>query len=120
MLQNSHNRARTALLLLALVVPLSALSSNHAEAARGEEKKCLYVSSYHQGDEWSDEIEASIRATLQGRCELQTVDMDTNPNKSPEFIFESTNRIIKTIEDWQPDVVTVSYTHLTQPTILLV
>ncbi len=105
MLQNSPRRARTALFLLALVVPLSALLSSQVKAAASEEKKCLYVASYHQGDEWSDEIEASIRSTLHGHCELQMVDMDTNPNKSPEFIFESTNRIIKTIEDWQPDVV---------------
>jgi len=105
MFQYSPSRARAALFLFALAVPQSLLFLHPAEAAPDKEKKCLYVSSYHQGDAWSDEIEVSIRSTLSGHCELHMVDMDTDPNKSPEFIFESTNRIIKTIEDWRPDVV---------------
>jgi len=103
--QHSPSRARTALFLLALVVPYSVFFVSVADAAANTKKKCLYVSSYDQGDAWSDEIEASIRSTLEGQCELQSVDMDTQPNQSPELIFASTNRIIKKIEDWQPDVV---------------
>jgi len=105
MFQHSPSRARTALFLLALVVLQSQLLFGVAEAAPNTEKKCLYVSSYDQGDQWSDAIETSIRSTLEGHCELQSVDMDTHPNQSPENIFASTNRIIKKIENWQPDVV---------------
>lgn len=101
-------QVQTTLLLLALVAPCNPLSATDKPVADADSeavKKCLYVASYDQGDEWSDEIEAGIRTTLDGHCELHTVDMDTNPAKSPEFIFESTNRIIQTIEEWQPDVV---------------
>lgn len=71
-------------------------------------KKCLYISSYHEGDEWSDEIEASIRASLNGHCTLQKFDMDTKRVTSLEEIFKITNQIIKHIEEWQPDVVITS------------
>jgi len=96
--QHSPSRARTALFLLALVVPYSVFFVSVADAAANTEKKCLYVSSYDQGDAWSDEIEASIRSTLEGQCELQSVDMDTQPNQSPELIFASTNRIISKLD----------------------
>jgi len=105
MFQHLPGRVRTALFLLTLAAPLNTLFHGQAHAGLDKEKKCLYVSSYHQGDEWSDEIEASIRSTLAGHCKIHAVDMDTNPNQSPEYIFKSANRIIKTIEDWQPDVV---------------
>ncbi len=105
MLNISSSRARTALFLLALVLPLSSsLASTTPEAV----KKCLYVSSYHQGHSWSDSIEYSIRESLNGTCELREIYMDTKRNKNPEQIFSATNKIIKTIEDWQPDIVITS------------
>jgi len=94
----------TRLLLTLLVMPSSIFAENTDTA----EKKCLYVSSYHEGYEWSDDIEASIRASLIGHCELRKLDMDTKRNKSAESIFNATNRAIKTIEEWQPDVVITS------------
>lgn len=71
-------------------------------------KKCLYVSSYHEGYARSDAIETSIRETLKGHCDLRKIDMDSKRNTSPEAIFGVTNRIIKTIEEWLPDVVITS------------
>lgn len=92
-------------LLLSLAMPCQQLL---AAASKPEERKCLYVSSYHQGYAWSDEIAASISETLAGACELRTVDMDTKRKTSVEDIFSATNRVIKLIEDWQPDVVIAS------------
>jgi len=102
---------RSMLLLLALS-PLNFVFSNTLSARSVTEetatKKCLYISSYHRGYEWSDGIEAGIRETLKGHCELRQIDMDTKRNKSPEFIFAATNKAIKAIEDWKPDIVLTS------------
>ncbi len=45
--------------------------------AQAADKRCLYISSYHPGYEWSDGIERGMQATLQGQCELQRFYMDT-------------------------------------------
>lgn len=68
----------------------------------------MYISSYHQGYEWSDSIQTSIEETLAGHCELRQIDMDTKRNKNPEQIFAAVNHAIKVIDDWQPDVVITS------------
>lgn len=99
-----QHAGRLALLLLSLALLGTALPLHALPIV----KKCLYVSSYHEGDAWSDAIETSIRKTLDGHCELRKFDMDTKRNFSPEAIFEKTNTIINTIEDWQPDVVITS------------
>jgi len=104
-------RFRSVLFLLALC-PLNFASSNQQQATEpttnSEAKKCLYISSYHRGHEWSDGIETGIRETLHGHCELRQIDMDTKRKQSPEEIFASVNRAVKAIEDWQPDVVITS------------
>lgn len=93
------------LLFTLLILPQLFLAEH---TAAGEQKKCLYVASYHEGYEWSDDIEASIRASLIGHCELRKIDMDSKRNKSLESIFKATNSAIKIIEEWQPDVVITS------------
>jgi len=104
-------RFRSVLFLLALC-SMNVAFSNQLDAteptAPAETKKCLYISSYHQGHDWSDGIEAGIRETLDGHCELRQVDMDTKRQQSPEEIFAAVNRAVKVIEDWQPDVVITS------------
>ena len=104
-------RFRSVLFLFALC-SLNVASSNQLDVtettAPSDTQKCLYISSYHRGHEWSDGIEASIRETLHGHCELRQVDMDTKRKQSPEEIFAAVNRAVKVIEDWQPDVVITS------------
>lgn len=94
--------------LLQALVALLLLCPTISHATIPETKKCLYVSSYHVGYEWSDDIESSIRTVLDGHCDLLQVDMDSKRNSSPEQIFKITNKIVKLIEDWQPDVVITS------------
>lgn len=51
-------------------------------------KKILWVDSYHQGYEWSDELERGIQEVLyESGVELKTVRMDTKRNDTPEFGF---------------------------------
>lgn len=108
MLSNLTRRVRTALFLLALVLPHQTLLANQEASSHKDAKKCLYVSSYHQGYAWSDEIEKSIRETLGGHCELQQIDMDTKRKKSLQHISTVTDSIRETIKEWQPDVVITS------------
>jgi ABC-type uncharacterized transport system substrate-binding protein len=67
--------------------------------------RCLYVSSYHQGYEWSDGVEKGIRDTLSGKCELKQFDMDTKRNKTEEDKKKAALEAKKIIEQWKPDVV---------------
>jgi ABC-type uncharacterized transport system substrate-binding protein len=67
--------------------------------------KCLFISSYHQGYDWSDGIERGVRAVLQGHCELQQFDMDAKRHKEPEEIAQKALEAQALIEAWRPDVV---------------
>jgi len=72
-------------------------------------KKCLYVSSYHQGYAWSDGVEEGLRKVLTNEhCELRQIDMDTKRNKDKVFIEKTVESIRQQITDWQPDVVITS------------
>lgn len=101
-------RFRSVLFLLALCPLSTGFSAATTPAKSDGSRKCLYLSSYHQGYEWSDSIQASIEKTLEGHCELIQIDMDTKRRKSPEDVFAAVNHAIKVIEDWQPDVVITS------------
>ncbi|WP_089722103.1 hypothetical protein [Candidatus Entotheonella palauensis] len=48
--------------------------------------KGLFISSYHQGYNWSDGVERGVRATLGNQCELRQFDMDTKRYKAPSDI----------------------------------
>lgn len=108
MLTFPTSRVRSVLFLLVLVVPHSLMSTEATAPPPEQTKKCLYVSSYHKGYAWSDAIEKSIRENLTGKCDLRQIDMDTKRHKSPEHIFNVTNHVIKTINDWHPDIVITS------------
>lgn len=99
-----HSKCITALFVLLCALVATAPSS----AEPSNEKRCLYVSSYHEGHSWSDAIEASIREKLAGHCELRKMDLDSERTPLPEAIFKATNSIIKAIDEWQPDVVITS------------
>ncbi|MCB0391343.1 MAG: hypothetical protein KDD58_08630 [Bdellovibrionales bacterium] len=74
----------------------------------GEQKKCLYVSSYHQGYAWSDGVERGIRDVLGNKCEFKQFDMDTKRNTSEEFMAEAALKAKNIIDEWKPDIVIIS------------
>lgn len=68
-------------------------------------KKCLFVSSYHKGYAHSDQIEAGLRSTLKGHCELRQFDMDTKRRSSVAHKKNSAIAARKVIDTWKPDIV---------------
>lgn len=68
-------------------------------------KKCLYISSYHQGYAWSDGVERGLRSVLTGKCELKQFDMDTKRNKTEEYKQAIGLEAKQLIDSWKPDVV---------------
>lgn len=70
--------------------------------------KCLYISSYHKGYEWSDGIERGLLSELNGNCEFKQFDMDTKRNDSEEFKKQSALQAKELIESFKPDVVILS------------
>lgn len=68
-------------------------------------KKCLFVSSYHQGYPWADGVERGVKGGLEGHCEIRQFDMDTKRNKDKEYKERVALEAKKLIEDWKPDVV---------------
>ena len=72
------------------------------------EKTCVYVSSYHRGFEWSDHVEAGLRASLSGHCHIVQYDMDTKRRKEPEDIRAAAADALELIHRVEPDVVITS------------
>ncbi len=85
------------------LITVMAITTTPAVAA-----KCLYVSSYHHGYEWSDGVERGVRSVLADRCELRQFDMDTKRRKSDEEKRGAALEAKKLIDEWQPDVVITS------------
>lgn len=81
---------------------------SHAAIAKEKLPKCLYISSYHSGYDWSDGVETGIRKTLLGECELRQFDMDTKRKRDPEDLAKAVRKAIAIIESWRPDVVITS------------
>ncbi len=67
--------------------------------------KCLFISSYHTGYEWSDGVELGLRNTLQGECEIKQFNMDTKRHKDEASIKQAALTAKALIDEWQPDVV---------------
>jgi ABC-type uncharacterized transport system substrate-binding protein len=88
--------------LVATCLGLTLFAVSQASAA---DKKCLFVSSYHQGYEWSDGVERGLRAVLEGKCEYRQYDMDTKRRKSSEEKQQSALEAKAIIESWKPDIV---------------
>jgi ABC-type uncharacterized transport system substrate-binding protein len=73
-----------------------------------EEKRCLYVASYHQGYAWQDGVESALIAGIKGKCDLRVVHMDTKRNSAPEFGRSRAIEAKTLIESWKPHVVLLS------------
>ncbi|MFA6498492.1 MAG: ABC transporter substrate binding protein [Desulfurivibrionaceae bacterium] len=67
--------------------------------------RCLYVSSYHAGYVWNDDIEDAMEKVLQGQCEIKKFYMDGKRNLAPEFAQQKALEAKKIVEAWKPDVV---------------
>jgi ABC-type uncharacterized transport system substrate-binding protein len=76
-----------------------------AAEAKGREARCLFVSSYHQGDHWADGVEDGLRGALGDRCVLRVFYMDSKRNRAPEAIARAGEQARDLIEQWKPDVV---------------
>ena len=93
--------SRLVLGLSALVLASALLPAGASAAA----KKCLFVSSYHQGYAWSDGVERGLRSVLEGECEIRQFDMDTKRRKSMPDKKQAALEAKALIGSWQPDVV---------------
>lgn len=72
-------------------------------------KKILWVSSYHQGYEANDAIEAGIRSQLNGTpVELRTFFMDTKRNNTADHGQAAAKKALAIIEQFRPDVIIAS------------
>lgn len=76
--------------------------------AQAADKRCLYVSSYHPGYEWSDGIERGVQRTLQGRCELRRFYMDSKRHTDPAWAKKKAIEALALIDSFKPDVLLVS------------
>jgi hypothetical protein len=76
-----------------------------AAGGPGEAARCLYVSSYHAGYEWNDDIERGMEPILKGRCEMRRFYMDGKRNTDPEFARMKGVEAKALIDEWKPDVV---------------
>jgi ABC-type uncharacterized transport system substrate-binding protein len=47
------------------------------DPARAADKRCLFVSSFHAGQEWNDLVEKGLDEALAGRCQVTKFYMDT-------------------------------------------
>ena len=71
--------------------------------------KILWISSYHQGYEANDAIEAGIRSQLNGSSvKLRTFFMDTKRNNAAEYAQIAAQNALSMIEEFHPDVIIAS------------
>lgn len=92
-------------LLVGMAWALPALAAFHVPGASAADRKCLFVSSYHRGYEWSDGVERGLRSELSGKCEIRQFDMDSKRRKSTEERKQAALEAKAIIESWKPDVV---------------
>lgn len=87
-------------ILVILFIPLGLFSKDLP--------KCVYISSYHIGYSWSDEIEKSLKNVLKNECEIIQFNMDSKRNKNIDYIKEKALEAKNLIEKIKPQVVITS------------
>ena len=75
-----------------------------SEGVQAATKKCLVISSYHKGYAHADKIEAGVRTTLKGHCEVRQFDMDTKRHSSAPAKKKSALAAKAVIDSWKPNV----------------
>jgi hypothetical protein len=97
------------LLLMFCSAPAFAAGGGEGQTGRWQDKKILWVDSYHSDYEWSNGIEKAIREALQGSgVELKIVHMDTKRHLEEDFHRQVGRRAWKIIQEYRPDVVIAS------------
>jgi ABC-type uncharacterized transport system substrate-binding protein len=71
-------------------------------------EKCLFISSYHQGYEWSDRVEKGVRESIGARCKIKQFDMDTKRHKDEASKQSAGVKARDLILSWKPDVVIIA------------
>ena len=75
--------------LPSLLVCSFVLTATLPATIQASQKKCLFISSYHKGYAHADQIEAGVRDTLKGHCELRQFDMDSKRRSAKDQIKQS-------------------------------
>ncbi|MEI6126569.1 MAG: ABC transporter substrate binding protein [Pseudomonadota bacterium] len=75
------------------------------EVSWAEQKKVLFVDSYHEGYAWSDTEVAGAKAVLINKADFKVVRMDTKRNPGEEFKKAAAEKVKAEIQIWKPDVV---------------
>ncbi len=91
--------------LFTLLLIISGMATS---AFAADNKRCLYINSYHSGYAWSDKIESAIKAELAGHCQVTIFYMDTKRNRSAAFGQRKALEAKAVIESLKPDVVIAS------------
>jgi len=96
--------------VLAILVGIMALTLPGAGGGVAEEaRKVLHVDSYHEGNEWNDRIVAALRETLAGKAvELRVVHLDAKRHPAEADIRAAALKAKQVIDEFRPDVITVS------------
>ncbi len=87
------------------------ISTTFLNAQKINEKRILYVNSYHTGLSWSDGIEKGIKTIINNSTipiDLEIIEMDTKRNQSEVFKKEAALKVKKLIEEFKPDIVITS------------
>lgn len=79
-------------------------------AAAGADARplCLYVSSYHVGNDWSDGIERGLRTAIGDACTIERFDMDTKRRRTKAEIEAAAAAAHALFERLEPDIVITS------------
>ena len=67
--------------------------------------RCLYVSSYHAGYTWNDNLEEAMTTALQDQCVIKKFYMDGKRNRTPEFAQKKALQAKRLIDTWKPDII---------------
>jgi len=95
------------LLLTSIFLSLSFLSANSLI----ENKRVLYINSYHTGLYWSDGIEKAVKRTLRESSlpiTFKRIEMDTKRNSSESYKLRVAEKVKDLINEFNPDVVITS------------
>ncbi len=73
-------------------------------ASTGHASTCAYVSSYHRGYSWSDDVERGLRKALEGQCDIVQFDMDSKRNKDERYKTAKALEIVRQLNELNPDI----------------
>jgi ABC-type uncharacterized transport system substrate-binding protein len=100
---------RLCVLALALVACVVAALSIRSAAATEARKRVLHVDSYHAGNEWNDRISRALKGELAAKnVDVRVVYLDAKRRSAEEAKRAAALDAVRAIEEFKPDVVTIS------------